>query len=426
MYITIGPQCCGKSSFLREFEGLKIKDICLDDQSDVYVPVSTQTFLRAYDEKNHDAAKVDEEAQSVLQQVYQGKTLLERIRENIELILILRRWNGDSSAEDFGRRIRSFYKERNFTEDVAEALIRAVEEFLSSQPQLPQETDVFVLESLFKPHPEIGQSAIQKAHEDLRKTPKHIPVAWGNTNAKPRDYEQALEICHQTRRPVRFVLCHPGHGSRKVNDSGNNEPELLTLPWVSFDELLKRNLYRLQAHGRFIPANAIADCQERVTAMVPRNLFDDAGYSKNIEDHLVSIASPGYGRNDNRRFKPSFRYSLTTYRLVQKQYPPNAQGYPSHQRRNNRNHGGNRYNGERGPRPTKKPKSEYDGNREPRPYMSDRQRNDSNGYNRNRHNDQDRETGTNNRQQGRRYPDRDRDDPRSRSRRRDDEHKPNR
>eukprot|EP00536_Pseudo-nitzschia_multiseries_P019332 jgi/Psemu1/60151/gm1.60151_g len=124
-YIVTGPQCCGKSSFLREFEGLKIKDICLDDQSDVYVPVSTQTFLRAYDEKNHDAAKVDEEAQSVLQQVYQGKTLLERIRENIELILILRRWNGDSSAEDFGRRIRSFYKERNFTEDVAEALIRA-------------------------------------------------------------------------------------------------------------------------------------------------------------------------------------------------------------------------------------------------------------------------------------------------------------
>ena len=171
-----GPQCCGKSSFLRDHEGGKIKDICLDDQRDVYVPISTELFLRAYDEKDNRGSL--EEPESILHQVYQGKTLLERIRENIELILILRRWNRDSSASDFDRRIRSYYQERNLKTSVADALIATVEDFLSTNPELPREVDVFVLESLFKSHPETRQSAIQKAYEELRKTPKHIPVAW--------------------------------------------------------------------------------------------------------------------------------------------------------------------------------------------------------------------------------------------------------
>mmetsp|Transcript_11328 Transcript_11328/g.32632 ORF Transcript_11328/g.32632 Transcript_11328/m.32632 type:complete len:523 (+) Transcript_11328:106-1674(+) len=413
MYITIGPQCCGKSSFLKDFEDGKVRDISLDDQCDVYVPISTETFLNAYDDKNEEAGG-NKKAQSILQQVYQGKTLLERIRENIELILILRRWNGDSSASDFDRRIRSYYKERNFKANVAEALVAAVEQFLLAQPQLPPATDVFVLESLFKPHPDTNQSAIQRAYEELRKTPRHVPVAWGNTNAKARDYEQALEICHQTRRPVRFVLCHPGQGNLRVSNA-DSESELLTLPWVSFDELLKRNLQRLQTQGRFIPANAIADCQERVVSMVPSNLFADTSNSKSVEEHLVSIASPGYGRNDNRRFKPRFRYSLTTYRLVQKQCPSTSQRHSSHQRRHNQNHSAQGYCSERGPRPTKKPKSQHNGENESRPHRFDRQRNDSNRQSRNRLNDRDRHIGDN-QHPGRQY--RDRDDPRSHSRRR--------
>mmetsp|Transcript_16377 Transcript_16377/g.33476 ORF Transcript_16377/g.33476 Transcript_16377/m.33476 type:complete len:528 (-) Transcript_16377:61-1644(-) len=407
LYITIGPQCCGKSSFLRKYKGGKIKDICLDDQKDVYVPISTETFLSAYEDSDA-GGKFDDKAQSVLQQVYQGKTLLERIRENIELMLILRRWNGDLSPSDFADRIRSFYQKRNFKTGTAETLITAVEGFLSTEQELPQETDVFVLESLFKPHPETRKSAIQRAHEELRKTPRHIPVAWGNTNGKARDYEQALEICHQLSRPVRFVLSHPGYGNRGVDNSSDDESKLLTLPWVSLEDLLKRNLHRLQKEGRFIPAFAIADLYQRVPTMVPRNFFessDDTGRDMNIEKHLVSIASPGSGRNDNGRSRPLFRYLLTAHRLVQKQYPQNNKGYPStRQRQTNQNRNRRRDNGQRHARPSKKPKSQDHAERDARHV---RQSNDSNDTS--RHDNQ----GRRNQHERRQYTDY--GDPRSRS-----------
>lgn len=175
-YFT-GPQCCGKSSFLLDYKNGTIKDISLDDQKDVYVPIPTKVFLGAYDSKGVDA-KIDEKSDELIQQIYQGRTLAERIRENVELILILRRWNGDSTASDFERRVMNFYEERKLHRSVATALVEAVEKFLSKQPDLPRETAVFVLESLFKPHPQTRQSAIQKAHEELRETPRHIPVAW--------------------------------------------------------------------------------------------------------------------------------------------------------------------------------------------------------------------------------------------------------
>jgi hypothetical protein len=180
MYITIGPQCCGKSTFLRNLDGGKIKDISLDDQQDVYVPISTDLFLHAYDDDGNENKNMTE-----LQHVYQGKSLLDRIRDNVELILILRRWNLDSTAIDFEQRILKYYKERNLSTTVAQALVVAVEDFLSTNnnnnskpPEMPRETDVFILESLFKPHPETRQSAIQTSYDDLRKTPKHIPISW--------------------------------------------------------------------------------------------------------------------------------------------------------------------------------------------------------------------------------------------------------
>ena len=73
---TTGPQCCGKSSFLRTYGNGTIKDISLDDQRDVYVPIPTETFLHAYDDNNDgDESKSDDKQDPLIQQVYQGKRL---------------------------------------------------------------------------------------------------------------------------------------------------------------------------------------------------------------------------------------------------------------------------------------------------------------------------------------------------------------
>ena len=177
----------------------------------------------------------------------------------------------------------------------------------------------------------------------------------GNTNSKPKDYEKVLEICHQTRRPVHFILCHPAYGNCGVEDS-NNESELITLPWLPLEELLERNLHRLQTQGKFVPANAIADCCQRVEAIVPMNIVragNDRTNHKRIEEHLVAIASPfsrgrGTRHHENRRPDTTFRYSLTKHRLIQKEYPRNDAGYSSSNRtrqNNNQNRNPRRFNG---------------------------------------------------------------------------------
>jgi hypothetical protein len=165
-------------------------------------------------------------------------------------------------------------------------------------------------------------------------------ICRGNTNAKAKDYERALEIAHQTRRPVKFILCHPEYGG------DCDDGELLTLPWVPLDELLKRNLYRLQSQGRYIPAFAIADCCQRVTAMIPPNFVaattnpaaatasDSNPNPNNVQQFLVGLASPSNtgGRqqntnnnrqrnNNQKRSGASFKYILTKNHLIQKQYP---------------------------------------------------------------------------------------------------------
>ena len=325
LYITIGPQCCGKSTILKELHGGTIKDVCLDDQQDVYVPVPTEYFFLAGDGAN------TEESRKVLGQVYQGKTLEERIRnDNTELRLILRRWKGDLTPAEFEQGVKEYHQGQGYPSNVADALIAAVETFLkrksdSKGPRsLPKTIDVFILESLFRPHPQTNQSAIQKAHDELRTTPTNIPLAWGNTNSKSRDYSQVLDIAFQKKRPVRFILCHPG--IQREQDAGVDAP-LITMPWVDLPELLKRNLKRLKKTGRYIPAFAVADCSQRVESLV--TVRDDTENGA-VEKRLVSLGSPppprqnfancrGNGRHHQQRNQqPPFRYVLNDQGLIQK------------------------------------------------------------------------------------------------------------
>jgi tRNA uridine 5-carbamoylmethylation protein Kti12 len=88
LYITVGPQCAGKTTFLTQLEqrlSTTIEDITLDEQLDVYVQVPTEYFLQAEEEGMKD---------SFLQRHIQGKTLASRIYDlesNGELRAILQR-----------------------------------------------------------------------------------------------------------------------------------------------------------------------------------------------------------------------------------------------------------------------------------------------------------------------------------------------
>ncbi|CAJ1945529.1 unnamed protein product [Cylindrotheca closterium] len=349
LYITIGPQCCGKTTVLKDIDGLQ--DVCLDDQLDVYVSIATQQWLTLITTKaspnsnsnsnnnNNDVHNKEEESSTIpqeLQRQVQGKTLAQRIQnDNPELNLILKRWNGDLSTTEFADALSQHYsnnvhsrnnQRRNDGEtspDVAAVLISVVEGFLSKDdPQLPTNTDVFCLESLFKPHTKTNQSAIQVAHYLVKAASPEIPLAWGNTNSKAKDFQQVLDIACLTNRPVHFVLCHPTWKLEEDDKQQHN------IPWVEFSTLLSRNLKRLQATGRYIPANSIFDCCQRIQdQLIP----SDCKSSWDVEQALVYQSTQPVRRHE----KPlPFRYRLTRDRLIQKEYPERRP--PQHRRQDQR------------------------------------------------------------------------------------------
>jgi len=377
LYITIGTQCCGKTTFLKERLLSKSElDISLDDQPDVYISVDTSIFLSVFDRTGIDADDNDNLAKQnidpssiLLHQSYHGKTLFERIRQdNTELKLVVQRLGGSLSSETFATEIIKLFGSSSST-SLAQVLIDGVEEEISvanndenknngrktTAPEMkslvPTHIQVFILESLFQPHPSTQESAIQRAHRLLRQSQLHLPVAWGNTNSKPRDYQMALDIASQTRRPVHFLI------------EGRDFPSL------TLSEFIVRNIRRFSQTGKYIPIRAIHDCHdrieqlvsmkdsERVVATSSRNNMatgsDDRGKEEvtgdsalALDQYLIRLAEPPGS---------PYRFVLTRDRLVRKEF---------------RNATNSRRNGSTDKRPT--PPTQDDGrSRRPQPRQHD-------------------------------------------------------
>jgi hypothetical protein len=144
-------------------------------------------------------------------------------------------------------------------------------------------------------------------------------------------------MCHPTNQDGYNDNNNGDNDNNNNNNNDNTQPSMLTLPWVNLETLLIRNLHRLKAQGRYIPATAIADCAQRVESLV---VVDDDGLSSpttmtwngttqphRLEQRLVSLASPplphkGMDRTNTTTAAtaPQFRFSLTNQRLIQKQY----------------------------------------------------------------------------------------------------------
>ena len=171
------------------------------------------------------------------------------------------------------------------------------------------------MESIFRPHSTTNRTAIQRAHDQLRQTPSYVPVAWGNTNSKSSDYQKALEIACQVRRPVRFLICAP---PTAIGDE-QGLPVPPHIPWSSLSVLLLRNLRRLAQTGRYIPAISIAECCNRVEELVGRaaSTSNQPISPFGIEQRLVALSRP-----QTRDRRPAeYYYQLSSHRLICKQYP---------------------------------------------------------------------------------------------------------
>jgi hypothetical protein len=393
LYITVGPPCCGKTSwFQRQFQAPTandkaaptILDIALDDQRDVYIPVPTRCLLTKQAANENETNKQEEanmhQDRLLLQRQLHGKTLLQRIeQDNVELRLVLQRWVGDLSPEEFKIAITACLtsndqcnSESDDTHQAIRDWIATVEAFLSPSPSssssttsslqppppplpLPKETMVFCVESLFRPHPETNQSAIQTATELLNSAtiPRTTPIGWGNTNAKARDYIVALDCAMTQKRPVYFVREEVPTGMDQEQQQSISHK---MMEHMSLTTLWHRNLQRYAVTGRYLPAMAVKICRDRVDELV-NQAYDIARRSnqhptsrkpqENIEDTTDRLSQPTplqldqaltslagtpefyFLMNDNRQITKKYRHGNTSnYRH---QNPPSSKGGPGRQ-----------------------------------------------------------------------------------------------
>ena len=312
IYITVGPQCSGKTTMLKHVFGEDPGgvDITIDDQQMVYISVPTNYFLH----DPSDSPDATSEDKLSLHTEVLGKTIRERINDssNDELRNVIRRMGEKLSAEEFDSLIRGNGEQHDDLISAVEDTIRA------NHVCLPENVDLFVVESIFRPRPlhlmgdntcEVfnNSSSALDAALDLLKSyannshfhPTMTPIAWGNTNTRPREYASALEAARLSQRPVEFIafggmdacdMIHKNttkreyrraHESSEVQPNCTEQPcqgqsKVLSLPKLSRPELFKRNLHRFINSGRYIPSNAINDAMVRVESLLASAISEEA------------------------------------------------------------------------------------------------------------------------------------------------------
>ncbi|CAM9814166.1 unnamed protein product [Ectocarpus fasciculatus] len=303
LLVTIGPQCAGKTSLLRALAAKSeaareerrssggggvtsgntaaagaalpaVADITIDDHPSVYHKIPTGLLLGG-------CARGSPEDMLLAR-----RPLSDRLGEPgcVETRLVAFRLEGHISAEEFAGRLGGCRGQASPA--ATAALCRAVESAVSDSVRITTPTvDVFVRENLFPDAISSSQERLAAAARD-----EDGLVAWGNTNTQARDYRGTLEQAERTGRPVRFLRW--GH----------------ELPFLSLEELSRRNVCRFASAGRYVETAAIENALARVDKLYastaggdPAKLALAAGFQMDASGGVHSQSSPPRQRHGSPR-----------------------------------------------------------------------------------------------------------------------------
>ena len=309
------------------------RDISIDDQDGVYLQIPTRLFLLA-DPKSNRPKSTSPDGR-LLNRTVHGKTIYERLYSdgnNDEMRAVLQRLAGRLGKAEFRETIMRQMNCWNETKEgqsgngapsqeaepfqtvgrhggpnqipptlMAQYLIDAVEHYAETEtltssghlrdanhPILGSDgcSDLFVLEAIFRSADvveggrsrripsglNLALSKMERLACNPNALPLNAPLAWGNTNTRPREYTSALEVAQKSGRPVVFIThvkpsvvsVEGGKGPGPTNESAASE----FLHHVELDELYRRSIGRLIQTGRYVPATAIKDAAFRCDSLM--------------------------------------------------------------------------------------------------------------------------------------------------------------
>jgi len=264
MYITIGPQCCGKTTYLSRNLRSNLIDVSIDNQDGIYHALPVDFFLNTdcIESPNESSHRISTSGKTVNHEspslMLYNKTLLERLSSptQMELKVVLKHFtkqqtdvsasNAMSNAraeslvleDEFANIAKNSEKsgpsfphwKLKYEKDLLQDFVHAVISLKYSKDPKTQESklcfhtpnnkvDLYIPEAIFHP----PASALQKAISLLQPKPQQnekkssledqnfsdVAIAWGNTNTQPMQYQSALEAAQDARRPVYFIVFNP-------------------------------------------------------------------------------------------------------------------------------------------------------------------------------------------------------------------------
>jgi hypothetical protein len=289
LYITIGPPCAGKTTWIfrsaaahstvsktdngateshpsnhqkssmNDTTTNMIQDVSLDDQKGVYHALPCRYFLdsemilQKQQQRQEQQQQEEKEDIAKLQTVLYGKTIAQRIQdpEQLELRLVLQRINQRLTTTQFEVALTDTMNATHYTDGIKRTIVTEYISVLEEEIALlfhsndsassttstptehkklvPKTVDLFVREAIFRPDPLLNSStALERAYEALRFAITNntaVAVAWGNTNTKPSDYKLALQIASETNRPVYFVVYKDDLTITRLKERNRNSME---------------------------------------------------------------------------------------------------------------------------------------------------------------------------------------------------------
>jgi hypothetical protein len=140
-------------------------------------------------------------------------------------------------------------------------------------------------------------------NDNYCKNNNNIPIAWGNTNSKARDYKAALDIAEQSKRPIIFIPYLNDQQCRQIKQWNDILPHStplsaptaiedhhpqsqppqqpqqpqqikMVLPRISMMELFIRNIHRCYYSGKYVPMKTIIDTCIRVDELIEKAFIE--------------------------------------------------------------------------------------------------------------------------------------------------------
>jgi len=263
LYVTIGPPCSGKTTLLQQAQ---VKDVALDNQPSVFIPIETPYFTA-------------EKRPKWMNKTIFGRSLAQRVQQEdqAELRLVLQRLQKNITVEQMQESFQTLpSKNSEYNTTIVPKLVQTVEKFGSTP--LPPTVDLFIQQSIYLPDQRTNLTGLESVQIQLENTSVQQAVAWGNTNTRPNEYKVAMEMAARQGRPVHFIVY--GEESEHVED------DVIDMQ-ATYDDLLYRNLNRLLQTGRYIPATVIWDMRQRSIDLVDRAIRA----WKRDQDKILNAAS---------------------------------------------------------------------------------------------------------------------------------------